>query len=182
MPKLPVHKIPGTRHKIVSQLPDSLCLGIGKIVSAHAVLENRVADLLFELMQTDQATGRVALGYRAASERFKTIKQLLFMHGIKTSVPLADLLQQIQDCCNARDQVAHGVWIASDEDRIALQLTKGIYETAEGQADRKFVPEGQYVPDNYFEETRKIILTTAHAVHVLLQEVRTFFGEPVEKT
>ena len=80
-------------------MPDSICLDIGKIVSAHTVLENRVADLLFELMRFDQATGRVPLGYRAASERFKIMKQLLVMHGIATNAPLTDLLLQIQDCC-----------------------------------------------------------------------------------
>ena len=181
-PRVPAGSLPKSKFKIATDLPSDIYRGMGKVIGAHAILENRVLDLLFELMRVDPAVGRVATNYRAASERFKTIKRLLNLHGIKTTAPLNDLLNQITDCCDARDQFAHGVWIKNDKGELALQLTRGIYETPEGHADRSFLPEGRKVPGEYYEEIRNIILTTAQAVNALLKEVRAAFGEPVDKS
>jgi len=52
-------------------LPPSVYKGIGKIISAHALLETIVLDLVFVLMKIEAPEGRIALGYRAAVERFK---------------------------------------------------------------------------------------------------------------
>ena len=47
MPRLPAAKIPATEYPIVFNLPANIYEGIGKIVSAHAILETQVWETLF---------------------------------------------------------------------------------------------------------------------------------------
>jgi hypothetical protein len=171
--KLPIHAIPTTAYKIITDLPPSLYDGIGKIVSAHAVLEDRVSQLLFGLMEIDESIGRTSLAYRAAIERFKTAKTLIDFHGLAIVTPLNRLEDQIKDCCDLRDQFAHGVWIEGKNGELAVRLTRGTYETPEGKADRRFVPEGKIISDDtYWDRSRTVILSTVRGVNDLIDEVK----------
>jgi hypothetical protein len=83
-----------------------------------------VTDLLFNLAEIDFSVGRVVFRYQAASERFKTVKRLMVLHCLETTLPsvVSELEQQITDCCNARDQFAHGVWIQCPDGELARIL------------------------------------------------------------
>src|SRR5271168_4974055 len=139
--RIPAHAIPRQPFKLVVDLPMSYYQGIGQIVQAHSILEDRVSMLLFKLMKVDEAIGRSALGYKSAHERFKTIRLLIELHGIQVLTPLTALENQILDCCNLRDQFAHGIWIANETGKIAIRLARGILEAEEGKIDRRFAPE-----------------------------------------
>jgi|SRR6516225_4820349 len=175
--KLPLHAITRSAHsKIVQDLPPHVYEGIGKIVAAQAILETAVTDLLFNLAEIDFSVGRVVFRYQAGSERFKTVKRLMVLHGLETTLPsvpsvVSELEQQITDCCNARDQFAHGVWIQCPDRELALRVTKGQFETDEGIIDRTFVPQAMSVPDEYYEQTRQVILTTAAAIDRLRRKL-----------
>lgn len=164
--KLPLHQLSGSQFIIIQDLPKEVYEGIGKIVSAHGVLETQVSDLLFDLAQIDFSIGRVTFRYQAASERLKTIKRLMVLHGLEAPplLNINELLEQITNCCNARDQFAHGVWIRAADGKLALRLTKGEFETDEGIVDRTFVPQGVFIPDDYWDATQKVILITAAVV------------------
>ena len=168
--KLPAHAVPKVPYKLKTDLPANVYTGMGKIIAAHAILEDRVSLLLFTLMKIDVNVGRTAIGYKAASERFKTAKLLIDLHGITVLVPLNALENQIKDCCDMRDQFAHGVWLEKGAE-IALRLVKGTYETPDGKADRRFVPEGLIVPDEYYDEARDVILSTVRGVMELTDEI-----------
>jgi hypothetical protein len=87
---------------------------------------------------------------------YKTVRKMLDLHGITASMDTVALLQQIQECCDDRDQFAHGVWIRDDGGNLALRLTRGVFETPDGKADRSFLPEPQYVPRrSLFSDTRQ---------------------------
>src|SRR5262245_36038281 len=76
----------------VVEIPDNVCLGIGRIIAAHAFLESRVQELLFDLMiMVDYPAGRVAFEYRSAPVLFQTARRLLAMWGIKPTADLQDL-------------------------------------------------------------------------------------------
>lgn len=156
---------------VIHALPPHVYEGIGKIIIAHGILEKEVAELVFELARLDFSIGRVAFRYQAASERFKLAKRLMVLHGIEPPLPLVinELLDQITDCCNARDQFAHGVWLRLPDGKIALRVTKGEFETEEGFIDRAALPQGLFVPDDYYEATKNIILVTTAAVNGLRQ-------------
>jgi hypothetical protein len=92
-----------------------------------------------------------------------------------------DLLADIQDCCDYRDQFAHGIWMRVTDGGLALRRTRGDYETPDGKADRSFVPEACLIPDGYYEQAREIILRTTKAVMDLKAEIKgTFRGLPEE--
>jgi len=58
-------------------LPPDVYSGIGKVVSAHAILENAVSEVVYELMNIDYPEGRTAFSYRAASVQMTLIRKLL---------------------------------------------------------------------------------------------------------
>jgi hypothetical protein len=153
--KLPASAIPASQYPVAQELPSHVYEGIGKVVWAHGLLEMQVSDLLFEMAEIDSPVGRVAFRYQAASERFKLVRRLITLHGLESPVNLNELLEQITECCNARDQFAHGVWINTPDGRLALRLTRGDYETPDGMADRSFIPQSVFVPDGSTRERGK---------------------------
>ena len=54
-------------YPIEIDLPLNIYKGIGKVLSAHAILEQLVSEIVFELMKVDYKAGRTAFPYRAAS-------------------------------------------------------------------------------------------------------------------
>lgn len=170
--RLPVKKIPATTYPMVVELPADIYEGIGKIVSAHAILETQVWETLFDISKLEYPIGRVLTRYQAAGERFKTIRRLLDLHGITPSMNTNQLFDQIADCCDARDQFAHGVWTrVPPNNKLALRLTRGDYETPDGKADRSFIPEATFLPDGYFDQMRRTILGTIEVVMKLKEEI-----------
>jgi hypothetical protein len=165
--KLPRSKMPGTTYPIVIDLPTGVYLGIGSVVQAHAILETALQELVFDLMKVEYPAGRVALRYQAGGERFKTIRRMLDLHGITTKFDTVQLLKDIRECCDHRDQFAHGVWIRDENGIMALRLTRGVFETPEGNADRTFLPEATLIPDEAYAVIRENILSTVRRVYDL---------------
>jgi hypothetical protein len=184
--KVPLHALTGTGLPVANTLPSRYFEGIGKIIVAHAIVEKEVSELIFDLAQIDYSIGRAAFRYQAASERFKLAKRLMVMHGIEPPPPLVinELLEQITDCCNIRDQFAHCVWLQIPPDRIALRVTKGEFETEQGIIDRTALPQALFIPEefDYFEEQRHVILITAAAVSNLRQHVTAWFRARLPKS
>jgi hypothetical protein len=161
-------------------LPISYYKGIGRVIAAHAILENNVSELVFDLMKIGSPEGRVAFEYRAASTMFALVRKLLALRGIEPNLNVADLGDQISDLCKARDQLAHGLWVKRNG-MIALRLTEGTYDTPEGRRSRAILPEGKTLPDNYFEHTRQLILDTAGIVNDLREQVRSALSQSLNK-
>ncbi|HUI12553.1 MAG TPA: hypothetical protein VL048_03675 [Xanthobacteraceae bacterium] len=170
--KLPAHEIPAVPFEIVYELPPSIHRKIGKVVSAHAFLEYNVLELLCDLSQVDYPIGRVILRYQAASERFKTIRRLLILRGIKTSFNLKNIFERIEQSCKKRDMFAHGVWVATKTGSdLALAVTRGEYEIEGGVADRSFVPQSSTFSSEYCENTKNESIELAHTVRNLRDEI-----------
>jgi hypothetical protein len=161
----------GVHLEILLDLPASIYRGIGRIVTAHAFLETQVLELFCEVSLTDYNVGRVAFRYQSASERFKTIRRLLVMHGIKPSKNLKSLFADIEQCCRTRDSFAHGLWVRTQEGLIAHRLTKGEYETKDGKLDRSFIPQTSTYSQKFFHRTQAEILDAAYEVAALKDEV-----------
>jgi hypothetical protein len=87
------------------------------------------------------------------------VRSLLDVRGIKPSINVVELEDQIRELCAARDQLAHGIWSELDG-RVGLVRTKGTYETAEGRRSRAVLPQGMNLPEGYFDKTREVILST----------------------
>src|SRR5262249_16919598 len=91
---IPLDKLKVGEHQIVFDLPASTNEGIGKLIMTHAILETKVAELLYDLAEISYAAGRVSFGYRNAFDRFKTVIELLDMHGIGPRVDVKKLKKQ----------------------------------------------------------------------------------------
>jgi hypothetical protein len=182
MAKLPLSAMVGTTAPIVIDLPTGIYEGIGMVMHAHAILETALQELLFDLMRVDYPSGRVVLRYQSGTERFKTVRKMLDLHGIKASMDTGDLLTQIQECCDHRDSFAHGVWIRNDDGFIALRLTRGVFETPDGMADRSFRPEARSVADEVYSQIREKILSTINQIHDLRHELNQFLAKPREQS
>jgi hypothetical protein len=170
-PPLPASANQTVHHKALLDLPSSYLRGIGKIIMANALLENHVSELIFTLLKLTPNEGRVAFEYRGASTMFTLARRLLELHGITPKIDVIDLEECIRDCCQARDQIAHGVWYKKD-DVIRLRLTAGSYETPEGKRSRAITPEGKIIPPDYWEHTQMTILQNAQVVLRLRKEVQ----------
>jgi hypothetical protein len=155
-----------------SDLPRNIFEGIGRVVSAHALLENAVSKVLFDLMRVDYPEGRVAFGYSSASKQFSAVMRLIELHGIKPEFKLSVMKESIEACCTARDQLAHGLWIERSG-ILCLTLTKGTYSTAEGDRSREILPEGAVVHPGYFLEQQHAILVTTAEVQELQNAVKS---------
>jgi hypothetical protein len=157
-------------YAIEIDLPLNIYKGIGKVLSAHAILEQVVSEIVFELMKVDYKTGRTAFPYRAASTQFTLVRSLLRLRKLKPKINVADLEAQIKDCCTVRDQLAHGVWIRQSGE-LRLRLTEGTYNTPQGKQFRATMPEARRPPESYFDDNREVILATVKIVQKLKKEI-----------
>lgn len=171
-PFLPVDPTKAAMYGILAELPERYYTGIGRVIQAHAILENRVSETMFDIMKIGYAEGRVAFKYRAASTQFDLVVDLVHLRGLKPSIDLNALRDQIKDCCEARDQLGHCVWVR-DSDIIGIRLTDGHYETPEGKRSRAVLPEGKVLADDYFEAQRQLTMETVEIVQALKNELKT---------
>lgn len=170
-PKLAFDPNMGVHLEVLLDLPASIYRGIGRVISAHAFLETQVLELFCEVSLTDYNVGRVAFRYQSASERFKTVRRLLVMHGIKPDQNLKSLFADIEQCCRTRDSFAHGLWVRTQDGLVAHRLTKGEYETKDGKLDRSFIPQTSTYSQKFFYRAQAEILDTAYEVAALKDEV-----------
>jgi hypothetical protein len=66
---------------IVTDLPPEIASGIGKVVSAHAVVEHAVQHLLYHLMVAHAHVGRIAIAKRDPAVHMGSVKSLLSAWG-----------------------------------------------------------------------------------------------------
>jgi len=176
--RVPVKELSATSFSVVVALPPAVFQGIGKVISAHACLELMALELIFELMRLNYPEGRVGIRYVSAVERFKTAVRLLDLHGITPSMDLGPLEKRILRCCDARDQLAHGIWWAAEDGGLRLRLTKGEYDTPQGKASRTAMPVGAIVPDAYYDQAMNAAIQVALEVQALKEEVKSHLQTP----
>lgn len=169
---IPVAELKATTHEIVFDLPAAINEGIGKLIMTHAILETQVSELLYDATQIAYPAGRVAFGYKNAWDNFKIVITLIDMHGIKPSIDLNNLKDQIEDCCTARDTFAHNVWLKDKSGNMGIRIAKGTLETPEGKHNRKFIPRADAVPEGFFKNTVEAIKSTIAVVLDLKKQVK----------
>lgn len=159
---------------IVVDLPPKVWEGIGKVVAAHAVLENRVQELLFDAMKVDYPQGRVAFeNYRDPAVQFGIVRKLFDSWGIQVDINLEDLESEIRDRTRTRNILAHGVWLNSAEGKLVLRVTEGQFSTEHGIHVRAFLPESRIVADDLYDTFRNQTLNTARMIIRLHKAVKS---------
>lgn len=180
--KIPHSAMRGGTFPIALKLPSHINEGIGKVVAAHGVLENRVQELLFDLMKVGYPQGRVAFEYRHPAQMFGIIRRLLDLWGIQVDANLEDFESEIRRRSRERDKLAHGVWVKLPSGDLGLRVTEGQIKTDAGIHDRAYLPEVQEVPEDYFKNTRTEIMATAIKVGDLQKVVKRALQALTEKS
>jgi hypothetical protein len=173
-PILAISELQATQLPVAVDLPPEIYVGIGKVISAHAILENRVQELLFDLMiMADYPAGRVAFEYRAAPVMFGIARRLIVMWGVTvTCGDLHDLEEDIRSRTADRDRLAHNVWLGHESGVLVLRQSLGMTETERGRIDHSYLPVGVQVASEDFESMRSLILKTAQHVQAVQHEIK----------
>jgi len=155
-----------TPHPVALELPDRVFAGIGRVVSAQAVLEHEVLNLLIMLAEFNRPAGRITVREQAAADRFKTCHSMLVMHGVNLK-GVKPLLEKIDRCSKSCDELARGVWLQSAEGGFYLMC---------GEYDEQG-PRTIAVTDDHFERTRRNILATMTEIVAVRRKVEGILQE-----
>jgi hypothetical protein len=171
---VPLSEMSGGKRNIIFDLPRWINTGIGKVIMTHAILENKVSELVYDLAQVSYPAGRVAIIDRSAREQFKVAIELINMYGIAPSISVNKLRDQIEDCCEVRDRLAHGIWMKDkDGSGVVIRIQKGKIATPDGTANQKYKPRGYAIPSDYFKDHVEVIISAIEIVMALKGEVKT---------
>ena len=173
MGRIPVAEIEGTTYPVRRDLPNEYYVWIGSVIQAHALIELRMQETLFDLMGTEYPRGRVAFAHRDPAVLFKTARDLLDLLGIKLdpSLNLQEFEDEIRSRTVERNNLAHGVWLEGPNNTIALRVTFGQINHPDGRIHvRAFLPELQVLTYDYFRKVREETLATVDRL-CLFQEV-----------
>ena len=155
------------RGTLVEALPDNLLREIGRVVFAHAVLENHLTGFAHAALQVSRKEGRIAVREPRLTDRFEMILDLMAVHEVSCTVDTTVLRKRIEDCSRQRDQLAHGIWVQVPDGRTLLRLTKGNWQPVKGQkAKRLITPQGIE-----FDEQDGIVLSgfIRQTTHILIE-------------
>ncbi|HYK80614.1 MAG TPA: hypothetical protein VEU95_13350, partial [Micropepsaceae bacterium] len=72
---------------LLEQLPVELNRGVGRIVSAHALLEHHLSACIASLVGLGHKERRLVLAEPRSEDRLQTIKRLIQVHGLSVHVP-----------------------------------------------------------------------------------------------
>jgi hypothetical protein len=191
--KIPVAEMQGGSLPVVLDLPSPYYEGIGKVASAHAFLESRMQEFLFDLMAIDYPIGRVVFEYGDPARVFGSIRKLLDLWGIEIKQKLLDAETQtklqnleqfeteIRSHSRQRNNLVHCVWMTMPDGQLALRVTEGQYQTDQGIHDRAFLPQPNFIPVEWFNWQRELILRTTKKLMDIQTEVKPQLAALLER-
>ena len=107
------------------RLPTAYSTEIGKIISRWAYVEWRLKSIVYVLLMIDPKQGRVVVPQASAVGAFQMVQELLPLRGIKPSLDLKAIKEQLENIEEFRNAVAHGVWLKHDQTVLpTLQITR----------------------------------------------------------
>jgi len=138
------------------ELPDAFNINIGKIVVAHAALEQRLRDIVYECAGIDQKKGRVLRIARRLASYPELVKELLLAvdKDIALSKPEAwshSLQEGLATADDERNRLAHGIWVKDPAHPVpVLQVVEKAWTQPDGKkALAKINPRGWVLGDEY---------------------------------
>ena len=134
-------KVPPNRivRQPLKTIPSTLLKGVGRVLVAHARLELRVTELVFELLRVNPKLGRHVLRGENPTRNFETAQRLLRVWGITEPKGLEG---KIKRAYGRRNAVAHGFWVKGIKAReVRLALGAGYQQTSVGAIHRRTLPQ-----------------------------------------
>jgi hypothetical protein len=120
--------------RAVLDLPASLLREIGRVITAHSVVELYLNNIVYDLIGLDPTIGRLAVREPRAADRVDLIAKLMTLKGFTTTIDMKELRKTIDKCTTERDQLAHGVWGPNPRTGVLhLRLVRGTQEIEKGR-------------------------------------------------
>ena len=120
------------------RLPTAYNAAIGRMVSRFALLEKRVNDLIYGLLELDPKMGRVAVRSPRMSDSFVMLQDLIALRGFACTADLKSLGNLCKRLEELRDRVCHGIWVKHPASKTPiLQVLAGSYAETPGGASVK---------------------------------------------
>lgn len=165
------------------KLPDEFNISIGKIVVAHAALEQSLRDIVYECAGIDQKKGRVLRIARRLASYPELVKELLLAVGkdIDLSKPKGwshSLQEGLASADDERNQLAHGIWVADPAHSTpVLQVVEKSWTQPDGKKVlAKIRPHGVLFGDEYLPSVLEHYQVCAWAVDQFHQQVRAILA------
>ncbi len=126
---------------LVTELPVDLNRGVGRIVSAFALVEHQLDMCVAALSGLGHKERRIVLFKEKAESRLGTCKLLFEVHGLKVSIPESLTAKRLKRVREDRNLFAHGVWTRTSNGYAVIQ-TAGSWDHETGLGSRKIKPAG----------------------------------------
>jgi len=128
------------RVTLLEQLPVDLNRGIGRVISAHALLEHHLGACIATLTGLGHKERRLVLAEMTRSEtRLQIIKSLISVHNLNVAIPAPLTGTNLKRIREDRNLLAHGVWTDTAQGYAVIQ-TAGEWPKESGLGSRKIKP------------------------------------------
>jgi hypothetical protein len=121
-------------------IPKRFLLGVGRVIVAHARLEQYVVELIGALQRLDGPLVRQVFDGASTRENMIKIIRLVEMWKIEPTEPLEELRADVEKAGQKRNDIAHGIWLRTPRHDIALRLMRGDRMTEVGMISRRVLP------------------------------------------
>ncbi|WP_162917323.1 hypothetical protein [Dongia deserti] len=166
-----------------TDLPDTFNINIGKIVVAHASLEQRLRDIVYEVAGIDHKRGRVLRIARRLADYPELVRDLLRAQDkdIKLSKPKGaptSFKEMLETADDERNQLVHGVWVKKPDQRYpVLQVVDKTWTQADGKkVNAKIAPHGVIMGDEHLPTVLKfydVCFAVVEDFHVKVRAILT---------
>lgn len=133
---------------VIQRLPDEYLLLIGEIVTAWALQEVALRQIVFAMLDLDAKRGRTAVRSPRSKEVVDMISELALIDGFTVDMSGLSALNDVE---NRRNLVAHSIWLTSPNGIPMIQNLQGAWpkKGAIPRIKKRIQPEGiELTPDD----------------------------------
>lgn len=137
-------------YKVRKTLPTAHSTQIGRIITRWALLEWRLRNIAYRLLNIGPKEGRLAVRDPRATDYVLMLEDLMNLKGLKIPFNFVEYRKLLEILGTHRDLLAHGIWIKHpDFKEPVIQMTKGKWSpdpTKPGEKAKRLIkPEGALI-------------------------------------
>lgn len=164
-------------HPVIADLPDTYCIGIGRIIAHWSYQEWLLQQIINKLLKIGPKQGRIAIGSPRSKDCMKRIFQLVKAENIHVQTNLNDLSEKLKNAERQRDLVGHGIWLQdANTGKIHIQDIAGKLQPP-GQRkgiSKRIVPKSEPIDESKLSKYTEDIKATIALTRQLEAEIDAF--------
>lgn len=117
--------------KIISDLPDDLCMRIGQIVTLWSYIEWEAHEIMYLALGVNPKIARFSVAEPRPADQLERVKKILSLYDVEFDRDrLKTLITRAKMLKDRRDAFAHGVWLHdAEKNMLGLRRTTGVDPT-----------------------------------------------------